>query len=113
MTGSLDAGECHADAAKRELVEETGLTDQGMLVDRRVERIFEIDPRWLSRYPEGVRQNCEHEWHYRVDTTTDITADPKEHIDWCWVPIDEAIELLWSRTNREALEQLRANFLVS
>ncbi|SVD12149.1 uncharacterized protein METZ01_LOCUS365003, partial [marine metagenome] len=29
VTGSLDAGERHADAAKRELVEETGLTDQG------------------------------------------------------------------------------------
>ena len=108
VTGSLDDGESHADAAKRELFEETGLTDEGILVDQEVRRVFEIDPRWLSRYSAGVTKNIEYEWHYRVDTTMDITVNSKEHIDWCWVSIEKATELVWSWTNREALKRLRA-----
>ena len=72
-------------------------------------RVFEIDPRWLSRYSVGVTKNIEYEWHYRVDTTMDITVNSKEHIDWCWVSIEKATELVWSWTNREALKRLRAS----
>ena len=43
-----------------------------------------------------------------LDSTVDVTLDPAEHSEWQWVPIDEAIEGVWSWTNREALESLRA-----
>jgi dATP pyrophosphohydrolase len=107
VTGSLDAGESHADTARRELHEETGLTDEGHLVDTGASRTFTIDPRWRHKYAPRITENVEYEWRYRLPRPVDITADPKEHDDWQWLPIDEAIELVWSWTNRDALKQLR------
>ena len=109
VTGSLDAGESHSDTARRELHEETGLTDEGHLVDTRTSRTFTIDPRWRHKYAPGITENVEHEWRYRLPRPVDITADPGEHSDWQWLPIDEAIELVWSWTNRDALLKLRAD----
>ena len=37
----------------------------------------------------------------------DIVSDPEEHSEWRWVPVSEAIERVWSWTNRDALELLR------
>jgi len=108
VTGSLSERESPADAAARELVEETGLSVEGRLhdVDRR--RVFTIDRRWRDRFAPGVTENLEHEWHYTLGSTINVTLDPAEHSEWQWVPIDEAIERVWSWTNREALESLRA-----
>ena len=44
ITGSLQLGEKHADAARRELREETGLTDEGALRFSGTSRQFVIDP---------------------------------------------------------------------
>ena len=44
VTGSLGEGELHADAAARELAEETGLTNEGQLIYSGLSRQFVIDP---------------------------------------------------------------------
>lgn len=108
VTGSLLQSESPADAAARELVEETGLSVEGRLHDADRARLFTIDARWRDRFAPCVTENLEHEWHYMLDSTVDVTLDPAEHSEWQWVPIDEAIEEVWSWTNREALESLRA-----
>lgn len=109
VTGSLEPGESHAAAAPRELAEETGLGDEGELVYSGKHRRFEIDPRWRDRYPPGVTTNDEYEYRYRLDGLPEIRIDISEHAGYCWAPIDEAIEMAWSWTNREALEDLRSD----
>ena len=107
VTGSLYAGESSRDAASRELFEETGFAAEGELIDRQHSRIFTIDPRWRNRYATGVTENTEHEWHYRLGDTADISLDDSEHSAYRWTAIDEAIDVVWSSTNKEALVALR------
>lgn len=108
VTGCLEPGESHAAAAPRELAEETGLGDEGELSFTGHCREFEIDPRWRDRYAPGVTTNDEYEYRFRLDSLCDVRIDLSEHAGYCWAPIDEAIEMAWSWTNREALEDLRS-----
>lgn len=107
VTGSLYPGESPAAAARRELAEETGLGANGQFIDAGRCRTFTIDPRWRHRYPAGVTENREHEWHYRMRVPQDVEINVKEHSAWRWVTLDEAIAAVWSWTNREALEALQ------
>ena len=103
VTGSLDSGETHAHAARREVIEETGLTDEGRLEYSGVSRQFAIDPRWRDRFAPGVVENVEFEWHYRVPRPLEIRVDGDEHSEYRWLPFKDAIELVWSWTNKAAL----------
>lgn len=107
VTGSLHERESHAEAAARELFEETGLTDEGLLTYSGVSRNFVIDPRWRHRFEPGVVENVEYEWRYRLRDTPDIVLDAAEHSESCWLPVDEAINKVWSWTNKDALQMLR------
>lgn len=107
VTGSLRRHESHGDAAARELREETGLLDAGELFFTGKSRAFEIDPRWRHRFAPNVTQNVEFEWHYRVPAPLDVTLDRSEHSEFSWMTLEEAIDAVWSWTNREALVELR------
>lgn len=109
VTGSLDTSEGPYDAAQRELSEETGLKEEGDLVDTGVSRQFTIDPRWLDRYPPGVTENTEYEWRYKLPKTMDIQINEEEHSAYCWLPLEDAIDTVWSWTNKAALRDLQAN----
>ncbi len=107
VTGSLEPGECHADAARRELFEETGLVDTGRLEYAGVARQFTIDPRWRNRYAPGIVANVEYEWRYLLAEACPIRLSAAEHSEYAWLPRREALATVWSWTNREALETLR------
>ncbi len=111
VTGSLNEGESHAEAASRELKEEAGFTDDGELSYSDVSRHFEIDPRWRDRFEPGVVENEEFEWRYRLPETRDIELNRDEHSEYQWLHVNEAIDAVWSWTNRDALKRLKADLV--
>jgi dATP pyrophosphohydrolase len=107
ITGSLRHDEAHSGAAARELMEETGLTEEGVLEYSGVSRQFVIDARWRSRFAPGIVENIEFEWHYRLPGELPIKLCDKEHSEYRWVPLAEAVDQVWSWTNRDALRSLQ------
>lgn len=107
VTGNLEPGESHANAAARELFEETGLTTEGELSYAGISRQFAIDTRWINRFPPGAVENVEFEWRYRLREPVDIKISDDEHSEFLWLPIDEAIDRVWAWTNKDALRNLR------
>lgn len=106
VTGSLLAGETHEEAARRELAEETGLRTEGHLEYTGVSRQFAIDPRWRDRFAPGVVENVEFEWRYRLPETVDVELCGEEHSSYRWLPVAEAVDGVWSWTNRDAIWNL-------
>ena len=107
VTGSLHDNEPPERTAARELLEETGIVGGPALEATGISRTFTIDPRWRDRYAPGVTENLEHEYRLQVPVPADVRLDLTEHSEFAWVDIDQAIERVWSWTNREALERLR------
>jgi dATP pyrophosphohydrolase len=68
VTGSLEDGETHRQAAVREVWEETGIrAREEELIDLRVINTFEIAPQWREKYAPGVVRNEEACFGLKVD----------------------------------------------
>lgn len=104
VTGSLEEGELPAQAAQRELFEETGI--DALVNDHAVSRVFPIRDPWRKRYAPGVTENREHEFSVQLPERCDIVLESSEHCDYCWLPIVDAIAKVGSRTNRAALKSI-------
>jgi dATP pyrophosphohydrolase len=103
VTGALDQeDEPLADAARREVREETGIED-GALVDWQLENVYEIYPVWRHRYAAGVTHNVEHVFGLTVAESTSVRLDPREHLRHAWLPWREAADRCFSPSNAEAI----------
>ncbi len=105
VTGSLEEGETPEDAARRELFEETGLSD-GELSDWNIETEYVIYPEWRHRYAPGVTKNLEHVFGFRLKEKMPVKISPREHLDHVWVPHTEAAEKVFSSSNEAAIRAL-------
>ncbi|NEX16070.1 MAG: dihydroneopterin triphosphate diphosphatase [Halochromatium sp.] len=106
VTGSLMPGESPRTAALRELKEETGLLGASGLIDLRQSRLFPIINPWRKRYAPGICFNREHWFALRLPYRRHIRINPTEHTEVRWLPLEKALELAGSWTNREAMRLL-------
>lgn len=116
VTGSKDApSESFLTTAVREVREETGIDAQApgcILRDWHLENVYSIYPQWLHRYAPGVFENTEHIFSLEVPHGTPVRLNPREHVDWQWLPWREAADACYSPSNAEAC-LLLPRFVVS
>jgi len=106
VTGSLTWDETPLQAAQREVREETGLKTDVGLTDSGVINYYPIHPAWRAKFAPEVQENTEYVFSLRLPAITAIRLDPKEHLEYRWLPRDEAAELASSRTDRDAILKL-------
>jgi dATP pyrophosphohydrolase len=107
VTGSRDGDETLHETALREVAEETGL-DAALfnLTDWKMQNAYEIYPHWRHRYPDGVTQNTEHVFGLQLPRRMEIKISPREHLNYQWLPYQQAAAKVFSPSNREAILQL-------
>ncbi len=105
VTGSLDRDEQPREAAIREVREETGLDISDVLVDCEQSTRFSILPAWRARFAPDVEFNLEHLFLVELPERVDITLNPDEHHQLCWLPARHAALKASSYTNQQAIEK--------
>lgn len=112
VTGSKDAlDEPTVETCRREVREETGLdvdAEGCVLEDWDLRNRYEIYPHWRHRYPEGVTHNTEHVFGLCVPSIRPVTLAPREHLQYRWLPWEEAAGMCFSWSNVEAIRRLPA-----
>jgi dATP pyrophosphohydrolase len=106
VTGSLEWGEAADSAARREIVEETGIT-QGVLVNLQWTQVYEIWPAFGKVYAPGITRNLEHAFALRLRQRLAVSLSNSEHVSYKWVSGADAVRMVSSSTNRAVIEQLR------
>jgi dATP pyrophosphohydrolase len=106
VTGSLEWGEMADHAARREVIEETGIT-QGLLRNLQWTQTYEILASFGKKYAPGITRNLEHAFALKLLERVPVTLSPTEHVQFKWLLAGEAIETVSSHTNRIIIEQLR------
>ena len=105
VTGSMEWGE-HADtAARREVIEETGIT-QGVLVNLQWTQVYEILPAFGKVYAPGITRNLEHAFSLRLPLRVPVMLSQAEHVQFRWASYPEALESASSSTNRAVIAEL-------
>ena len=106
VTGSLEWGE-HADsAARREVFEETGIT-QGVLVNLQWTQVYDILPSFGKVYAPGITRNLEHGFSLRLLQRVPVSLSDTEHVQFRWESGVDAVARVSSDTNRAVIERLR------
>ena len=108
VTGSLErADEPLAEAAAREVLEETGINAaRGRLARLNVVYTFEIYAQWRHRFAPGVMHNVEHAFALELPGRAAVTVAPAEHLAFAWLPWPEAAAKCFSWSNRDAIAML-------
>lgn len=105
VTGSQERGETLLQTATRELREETGIVagNHGGITDWEISNVYEIFAQWRHRYAAGTVHNTEHVFGLEVDEPVPVILEPREHLQYAWLPWQEAADRCFSWSNRDAI----------
>ena len=105
VTGSLDRpDEPHAEAAARELREETGIEAAARDLRRwPLAYTFEIYAQWRHRFAPGTTHNTEHVFSLELPRQRPVALAADEHVASRWLPWREAAARCFSWSNRDAI----------
>lgn len=106
VTGALRWGESPLAAARRELLEETGIDGSFGLEDCGITNRYEILPEFGHRFAPGVTENTEYVWQLMLDEPCEVELRYGEHVEYKWLDVDEAASKVSSSTNRDAILRL-------
>jgi dATP pyrophosphohydrolase len=106
VTGSLEWGELADAAARREVIEETGI-NQGVLVNLQWTQVYEILPAFGKVYAPGTTRNLEHAFSLRLPRRVPVILSDSEHAQFRWTSALDALDTASSTTNRNVIAELR------
>ena len=108
VTGSLERiDEAPAEAARRELLEETGIAAQARDLKRwNLAYTFEIFAEWRDRFVPGTTHNTEQVFALELPARVPVILAPAEHTASRWLPWREAAAACFSWSNRDAIRIL-------
>ena len=109
VTGSQHPAETLLQTALREVLEETGLNAANYaLTNWQVENQYEIYEEWRWRYAPDIRFNTEHVFGLCLPEIAPIRIAAREHLNYMWLPWQQAAEKVFSSSNAEAILNLPA-----
>jgi dATP pyrophosphohydrolase len=101
VTGGLEEGETRVEALRREVWEETGISNAANIIEN--VDYFEYSD---AHFIEGYDFIKEYVFGVKVDPNERVTIDGKEHSKFRWCSFQEALELLKWDENKKALSRL-------
>ena len=109
VTGGLKTGELADTAAQRELHEETGIVAKHfdtIVTNHQYSSLFEISGVWRKRYHPDHTHNREHVFSVQLNNSVAVTLNNREHSDYVWLSVDQALKRVTSPTNKQAIEHI-------
>ncbi|HYL99613.1 MAG TPA: dihydroneopterin triphosphate diphosphatase [Blastocatellia bacterium] len=104
VTGSLEPGENHTEAAVREVREETGFSiSPASMIDLNLTNRFSIAPQWLTRFAPGVTHNEEVCFAVSCERQPPV-LDAREHDAYEWASYEIANAKIYWESTRRALD---------